>query len=397
MSTPKARTGANGMQYAMVPPLDPKRYYSPSGRYALFVDPSSPTGSGSAFYRLTLSGKTIWERTHPFTLREAGVTDTGIVGGYGYSQGLEGWAKNPGPRLGYGTLDRVILNPTGQVILYQKTTRQPGRIGHGHPDPKEGKVREVDRTADILPRGATSTGSKLNLTVRGRIALKVPSKDTPSPIQNIWTIATAGAGRFAFLRNSEPPAIVVISEAGKLVKTISLAGVLLAEERAMFLLTRSDSNLIIFTERDLKPRGTMGRAIVVNIPTGKLAPLTKFQATYIRSVAAFADGGFAVLESVQEKYTSTQKLTRWDIQGKKRWEKVKDGYTGNPAELFAPEAVTVLKGGTIAVLDNIANNVQFFNSHGKFLRFISLEKAWKQPAQLSCGYYRHSRWWVCCA
>lgn len=509
------------MQYAMVPPLDPKRYYSPSGRYALFVDPGSPTGSGSAFYRLTLSGKTIWERTHPFTLREAGVTDTGIVGGYGYSQGLEGWGKNPRGQKGYGTLDRVILNPTGQVILYQKTTRQTSRIIHGHPDPqssgiivdgegdrlivrsastywegegerweayslstgkvlpvtnparfhganspsqalidarpvpgtpftllhwwyydektlgarfslvlpegkpiwkqdlpddyeipgkeevqdalrdeirksgailettrpgrftlrfvkanqrvtfevsKEGKVREVGRSPYEAPAELVFAAKKVVPVVRERINLKVPSKQNPSPIHSIQTISSAGNGQIAFLRKSNQPALVVVNAAGRVVKTISLTGVLNPPEFAKLLLRIGTERILIFIEKQIKTVTTT-RVVEADITTGKLSPIPAFQAEWVETVAAFPDGsGFMIRQPLSGG------ISAWSRQGKKLWEGMKDG-GGN--EGSTSESVAVLKNGTIAVLAHNPSAVYLYDRRARFLKQILLEKAWR--------------------
>ena len=94
-------------QSGAVPPLDPQTAVSPSGHFALWENPSQPTGAGEAFYRLTKDGKTIWARNIAFSLAEFAVTDDGTVGGYGYSEGVQ----RP------GKLIVAILNPDSTARL----------------------------------------------------------------------------------------------------------------------------------------------------------------------------------------------------------------------------------------------------------------------------------------
>src|SRR4051794_30062796 len=72
------------------PVLDPKTYVSPSGRFALHVDPSDVRGRGRAAYRLTEDGREVWSGEKPFSLWDARVTDRGVAGGYAYSEGFQG-------------------------------------------------------------------------------------------------------------------------------------------------------------------------------------------------------------------------------------------------------------------------------------------------------------------
>lgn len=491
------------------PPLDPKRYYSPSGRYALFVNPSSPTGSGSAFYRLTHNGKTVWEKTHPFTLRVVGVTDTGIVAGYGYWQGL----------FGAGTavrnFDTVILDPRGQLRLHRKRLRQespsryrlpcgviidgandrlllrievtnknhreehweqyalstgksgstimsrqlleqgsldhflldaravPGtnfilvhwwRFGNrgngayfsmiplnGKPlwklelpadyeaaNPKilgeirssgailetaqpgrftlrfvrenqcvtfeaskEGKVREIGRRPYRSPVEPPIAAKKIRLTVRGRIALKVPSKEAPPAVQKIRALAAAGPGQLAFLRDTTPPALIVVAESGYVVKTISLAGALQPGEQPEFLLGSNSGRFLIFLGGTNKEGNAVTRAVVAEAATGKLTPLVPFRAGLVDSVATFSDGGFTVLEK-----GGATRLTCWDIQGKKLWERTNTKGLSSPGDLLGPVGITALKDSTLAVLDGAALSVVFFSQQGELLKSVSLEESW---------------------
>ena len=70
---------------SLPPPLNPKTYYSPSGHFALHVDPSQRQGKGPADYRLLMDGQEVWSGERPFTFRNACVLDDGTVKGYVYS------------------------------------------------------------------------------------------------------------------------------------------------------------------------------------------------------------------------------------------------------------------------------------------------------------------------
>src|SRR5687768_2809056 len=77
-------------QWGLAPVLDPQTYTSPSGEYALYIDPDDPHGRGSATYRLSRKGMVVWEGKRDFTLWEAGVTNEGVAGGYAYTPGSRG-------------------------------------------------------------------------------------------------------------------------------------------------------------------------------------------------------------------------------------------------------------------------------------------------------------------
>ncbi|MGD8452732.1 MAG: hypothetical protein PVJ57_13010 [Phycisphaerae bacterium] len=112
--------------------LDPKTYTSPSGRYALYVDPSTIYGSGAGTYRLTRDGVEVWAGTRLLTLWEAEVTDDGTVAGYAYSGGWE----NIVPEGEDGRLYVVIIAPDGSLRMSETMPRR------GH----ETCTSSIDRT-----------------------------------------------------------------------------------------------------------------------------------------------------------------------------------------------------------------------------------------------------------
>jgi hypothetical protein len=108
-------------QGGLPPILSPKTLVSPSGEYTLWVNPSEKYGVGEATYRLRHGNRVVWEGIRPYTLYEAAVTNDGTVGGYAYSYGLKG-DNGKHPEDG-GDFEVVILAPTGQTRLLQKTRR----------------------------------------------------------------------------------------------------------------------------------------------------------------------------------------------------------------------------------------------------------------------------------
>lgn len=166
------------MQFDTPPRLLPKRYQSPSGKYTLLVEPTTWGGAGKGRYTLTLTGKTVWQGVRPFTLQKAGVSDSGIVGGYGYSYGLEGMGPD-----GEGTMDTVIMDPNGRVRLYQKTVRQTSQFLHRDPDPwAQGVVvdgehnRLIIRTADADPNRGQEYWTQFQLSTGKRLPTLIPAR-----------------------------------------------------------------------------------------------------------------------------------------------------------------------------------------------------------------------------
>lgn len=117
------------------PILDIATYRSPSGEYALTVDPSQLHGQGAGSYRMTKNGKKIWSRELAFTLFEALVTNAGEVMGYAYTNGWRGLADQPNdPRPGKFIVAMISAN--GATRLAKSVLRVDSRIMHTAPNPK---------------------------------------------------------------------------------------------------------------------------------------------------------------------------------------------------------------------------------------------------------------------
>jgi sugar lactone lactonase YvrE len=147
----------SGMTAAMEGPppiLNPTVHVSPSSVYSLEVNPSDLHGRGSADYRFTKNGETVWARQLPFTLWEVEVANSGYVAGYAYCEGWRGFFRK-GYRSGEGTFIVVILSPQGKVVAKDSYRREGSRFRDTPPNPlakgiiiDESSNRTVVRIAD---------------------------------------------------------------------------------------------------------------------------------------------------------------------------------------------------------------------------------------------------------
>lgn len=100
-------------------------YKSPSGVFALRINPEDEWGKHGAAYRLTENGKEVWAGAKPYTLREVVVTDKGMVAGFAYridqvlptQQERRERRSTAGPRRPPEFLHIVILWPDGTERL----------------------------------------------------------------------------------------------------------------------------------------------------------------------------------------------------------------------------------------------------------------------------------------
>ena len=134
--------------------MNPKFYTSPSEEYKIHVDPSDIYGRNEAAYRLTKNGAEVWSKTLPITVLEATVTDEGVVAGYGYSNGTDGFGTDDADRT-LGTFNVLIVDSTGEIRCNDSKARESSRFLHTQPNPlargvigDSGNDRFVVRVAD---------------------------------------------------------------------------------------------------------------------------------------------------------------------------------------------------------------------------------------------------------
>ncbi|MFO0830597.1 MAG: hypothetical protein U0637_02015 [Phycisphaerales bacterium] len=100
--------------------LDPKTYTSPGGHYTLRVNPSNPNGAGSGSYVFSHDGRQAWAGDKPFTLWDAVITDSGVVCGYAYDTGLDGWCGGND----HGCpLSAIIIDANGDPVMKEERPR----------------------------------------------------------------------------------------------------------------------------------------------------------------------------------------------------------------------------------------------------------------------------------
>lgn len=123
---------ASGLAPGSGPPpsvLNPTTYTSPSGTFQLFVDPTDIYGRGPGDHRLTEDGRIVWTNRFDFTLWDAVITDTGLVGGIAYTEGDRGFRNFPPRRFttdhaeGEGDLVVALLSPDGTILVREAHKR----------------------------------------------------------------------------------------------------------------------------------------------------------------------------------------------------------------------------------------------------------------------------------
>jgi DNA-binding beta-propeller fold protein YncE len=97
-------------------PLDTTTYYSEDKGYALKIIPSSRYGEGRGDYILSKKGKTLWEKTEPFTLREVKISKEGIIVGFSYDQGFEGGIEG-------GRMSLISMDKNGNILFSKNLKR----------------------------------------------------------------------------------------------------------------------------------------------------------------------------------------------------------------------------------------------------------------------------------
>ena len=202
------------------PVLNPRTYQSGSGEFSVHVDPSDLHGRGAAEYQFAARGKPTVSRRLPFTLWDAGITDTGRVVGYAYSHGWRGFSEE-GYKAGMGNFSVVLITPTGvgDLITYHGDYEYVGKA-----------AARCDDVLNWVPARLTGLLVVVLASLRGttRIAwssLREERRLSGAP-NKLWTIAPmAGAlrvrlcrpGSYAVGQPVRPLTTAVIGEAAALV------------------------------------------------------------------------------------------------------------------------------------------------------------------------------------
>jgi sugar lactone lactonase YvrE len=407
------------------PAINPRDYHSPSGEFVLNVDPTDLYARGEGNYRVTRKGTVVWSGAKPFTLYEAGITDVGIIAGYAYSQGVEGFPRERG-RDRPGMFHVVIMRPNGELLLNEITVRTESRFLHTRPDPvARGILVDGDkdqftlliRDADLNRRedswwtyqlstgkavGKPNAGPKIPPvlwdaeTVEGvekAKATELPvfpdgslkqlgrfsfgrEQTTASAIRDIACFDFDDRGRIGFIRREarDHCTFVYLSEDGRVLNELPLAipTTLFTNDFPKTAWVENDRWVVVLSNRR---EGGKAFAWWLQTSDGRFDSISNFDSPPIEHLAGSRDGGFLALTTTYLKYSMEDNLIAFDRTGKSRWQ-IKQDYSADEGALFSPEDVTVTTSGRVAVVDNIRHTVQFFESNGDFLSVLKLEELW---------------------
>ena len=408
--------------------LNPREYKSPSGDFVLVVDPSDLYGRGAADYRVTKKSMTIWEGKKPFTLHEAGITDKGLIGGYAYTHGIEGYFRESGND-GSGEFHTVIMRATGEVLLDEVTRRTGSRYLHTPPNPvaqgllfdgtkdrmvvvvndanvnrrknshwtyqlssakRLGKVNESPNIPAIAPPAETQPVElpefpNRPLKLLGTLNLQDGGASTSSPIRDIWSFDFNSHGEIGFIRKDAPKrfAFVLIAPDGTLIRevTVGIPDELVESGFPKTAWVEGDRWVVASSRFEVEAKAS---AWWLNASNGALTTIKGFDSPRIQEITGSRDGGFVALASHRSQYTMEAQLIAFDLAGKVRW-KLKQNNAGGPDALFSPQDIAVTTDSRVAVLDVIRHTVQFFRTNGNFLNAIKLDDAWGRKPNYPSG------------
>lgn len=330
----------------------------------LFTD-GDPWHTGARFTLVDLNGKSVWSRDLP--------TDYDIPQDEDAQDALHSEIRREG----------AILETTKPGQLTLRFVREKQRVTFTVAKDPGGvwRVTEAGREPYIAskPPPVVFTAPTVALTRQGTLTLRSPSTQAAHPIREIRNLVAAGPGRLAFLREEKD--LVVVSEQGKVLRTVSLAALALEPEkdRLSQLLWRNGEQFLIFVEREKEGKHSL-HTYPVDAQTKTIGKPLRSEETLLQAAAALPKGGWITLGSIHQRFTITHALVAYDGALKKRWELIVDGYRDSekPRALLSPESVTVLRDGTVAVLDVIQRTVHLYTEAGHWFKTISLKKAWKR-------------------
>jgi hypothetical protein len=243
-------------------------------------------------------------------------------------------------------------------------------------------VTEIGRRPYVEPAASASSEAPIPerpLRLLGRIELKAPKSGPAPDVRDISDFVFDDRGRIAFLRDvgGKTPALVVTDQLGKIVQTVSLDAAISEHAGVWSGPAWLGGDRYHLLRGDPKNDKKM-EAWRVDVLAATVVRIPRFSTTVLSEAAGFPDGGFVVKGGLQYfpgGATGDCNLYAFDANGRGTW--IVIGGSGNgPADLFYLESVAVMTDGTVAVLDNIRELVQFFDRGGKQLRTIDLKKAW---------------------
>jgi hypothetical protein len=365
--------------------LDLKSPAEPDGPRGLILDAQTISGtplillhewryrddtSGARFALINMEGKTVWERDLSQDYRADGKDD----------------AQD-------SLLEEILANSAildthtpGQFTLRFVAENQRVTFAVAPEDGGNWHVTEVKREPYVAPVPEDAfKGLVIHPVLSDQMELHDPGPQTYPPIYKISGLVAAGPRRFAFLRWGKTPTLVVVNDRGEMVQTVSLARTALKEgDMVRQLLWQQGSRFLIFVERhSVQRERTFTEAYSVETRTGAISKVPGFRCPPIKVVAKSGEDGLVILATVEAKYTMKEEIYAYNSRWQQIWA-IRSSFGSSPNDppeaLFSPESLTVLRNGTVAVLDVIRNTVQMYDRRGHYQKTLSLDKAWGHEA-----------------
>ena len=279
-------------------------------------------------------------------------------------------------------LDGAILDAKTDGEFEIRCVKAGERVRYKvEPDGDSGwKVREISRSkyqapSAEKPEAEPQTKPRLEVPLIKPIGnYRLGEAVSSGPIRDISGFDIDDHGRFGFLRSARGDAkqsFVLIDQDSKLLAEIPLPSngkttdhcAWLAGSR--WILTASESGV------DGKTK-----AWTFDAETKTLMAIDGFESYSVNVIRGTGDGGFVVLSTCRQQYSSSDYLTAYDTNGKLRWRFGAREMDGERS-LFSPQDIAVTPTREIAVLENIRNTVRIFSDDGKPMRSVDLAKRWK--------------------
>ncbi len=218
-----------------------------------------------------------------------------------------------------------------------------------------------------LPDASTVEASQLPT-----LNLASPKRDGLSPIGLIGQFCAIGSDRFAHV-NPRNNALLIFDLTGRITKAIPLKQ---THQSGWKQIVHAGKDAVVLCT-DSGPNGRDTEYWKVDLSSGVTSRLCTLEKFYQNCMASRGDGTFVICGSRFFNSTAADLISVRDLKGNELL-KIGDeaGYGGKPEELLNPEGIAVLRDGTIAVLDNVADTVQFFSPKGQYLRTWDLKKLW---------------------
>ena len=248
------------------------------------------------------------------------------------------------------------------------------------PPSAEDEVASWEKAAEAFPEHSLDYLGVIRLGGEKNKQAKRPEN------KDIGEFVVDGEGRFVLVREYEKGKWELARMDPKGTVTDRLALPPLASEQMRWIKPTilSDGRYVVILShfgRDHK-----SKAYFADFGKKKLTPVQDFDCPDVAATAGIPEGGFAVLMRHWSKYTIAEELRGYGADGKLKWFVLQDNQ--DHEKLFSPEDICVTPKGLVAVVDNIRDDVTFYNStSGDFAGKIDLKKTWGRDPRYPCEIF----------